>query len=188
MTVTINQITTGMGLLLNGEVYTVSECSHVKPGKGSAFVRLKLKNIKTDRVIDRTYKTADKLDDVFLEEKSVQFLYRAGDAFHFMDQKSYEELVIQEGDMGESVQYLQDNLEVTVILYNHQVQKIVLPTFIIAEVTMTEQGVKGDSARAGTKPATIDTGASVLVPLFIKMGDFVKIDTRTGEYSERVSK
>jgi len=186
VTISINQITSGTGLRVNGGIFLVTEYSHVKPGKGSAFVRVKLKNIKTDQVLEKTFKTADKLDDVLLEEKRLQNLYRSGDSFHFMDCTSYEEKVISENILGNSIKFLQDQLEVTGICYGNEVLKIVLPTFIIAEITQTEPGFKGDSSKAGTKPATIDTGTVIQVPLFVDIGDRVKIDTRTGSYVERV--
>ncbi len=186
MTISINQITSGIGLRINSGIFLVTDYSHVNPGKGSAFVRVKLKNIKTQQVLDRTFKTADKLDDVTLEERKLQNLYRSGDGFHFMDCTSYEEKVLSEEILGESAKFLQDHLEVTGICYNDEVLKIVLPIFIVAEITQTEPGFKGDSSRAGTKPATIDTGMAVQVPLFVNIGDRVKIDTRTGSYVERV--
>lgn len=188
MTISINQISSGTGLRINGEIFLVTDYSHVKPGKGSAFVRVKLKNVKTHQVIERTFKTADKLDDVMLEERKMQNLYRSGDHFHFMDSVSYEEKVLSEDVLGDAINFLQDHLEVTGICYGDEVLKIVLPTFIIAKITHTEPGFKGDSTRAGTKPATIDTGVMIQVPLFVNIGDRVKIDTRTGSYVERVNR
>ncbi|MCK4881762.1 MAG: elongation factor P [Candidatus Omnitrophica bacterium] len=177
-----------MGLRINGDIFLVTEYSHVKPGKGSAFVRVKLKNVKTQQVLDRTFKTADKLDDVMLEERKLQNLYRSGDGFHFMDATSYEERILSEEVLGDAVKFLQDHLEVTGVCHGDEVLKVVLPTFIIAEVIETEPGFKGDSSRAGTKPSTIDTGVMIQVPLFVNIGDRVKIDTRTGSYVERVNK
>ena len=177
-----------MGLRINGDIFLVTEYSHVKPGKGSAFVRVKLKNVKSQQVLNRTFKTADKLDDVILEERKLQNLYRSGDGLHFMDTTSYEERVLSEEVLGDAVKFLQDHLEVTGVCHGDEVLKIVLPTFIIAEVIETEPGFKGDSSRAGTKPSTIDTGVMIQVPLFVNIGDRVKIDTRTGSYVERVNK
>ncbi len=188
MTISINQISSGTGLRINGQIFLVTDYSHVKPGKGSAFVRVKLKNIKTQQVLERTFKTADKLDDVLLEERKLQNLYRSGDGFHFMDTTSYEERVLSEEVLGDCVKFLQDHLEVTGICYGDEVLKIVLPIFIISEITQTEPGFKGDSSRAGTKPATIDTGIMIQVPLFVNIGDRIKVDTRTGSYVERVSR
>ena len=177
-----------MALLVNGEVYIVSEVHHVKPGKGSAFVRVRMKNLKTDLNLERTFKTADRLDDVYLEEHKLQYSYRAGDSFHYMDQTNFEEKVILLAEMGDAVKFLQDNMEITAIYYNGRLLKVYLPNFITANIIETEPGIKGDSSRSGNKPATIDTGAPVSVPLFVNKGDWVKIDTRTGEYVERVQK
>jgi len=188
VTISINQITSGMGLRINDAIFIVTEYSHVKPGKGSAFVRVKLKNVKTQQVLEKTFKTADKLDDVELEERKMQNLYKSGDSFHFMDFSTYEETIVHESVIGDDVKFLQDHLDVVGVCYENEVLKVILPTFIEAEITYTEPGVQGDSSKAGTKPATIDTGASVLVPLFVDMGDKVKIDTRTGSYVERVKK
>lgn len=188
MAISINQLKAGMGLLVDGTVYIVSEYHHVKPGKGGAFVRVKLRNLKTDLVIERTFKTADKLEEAFIEEKKLQYLYRAGDTFHFMDQATFEEVVVPESLLEETIEFLQENSDVAAIFYNHQVQKILLPNFIVASIVEAEPGFKGDSARAGTKPARIETGATVQVPLFINKGELVKVDTRTGQYVERVQK
>jgi elongation factor P len=158
----------------------------VKPGKGSAFVRVKLRNIKTQQVLERTFKTADKLDDVVLEERRLQNLYKSGDSYHFMDNKSFEEIVIHQDVIGEAVRFLQDNIEVIGVCYNNEVLKVELPTFITAEIIQTEPGFKGDSSKSGTKPATIDTGAAIQVPLFVGVGERIKVDTRTGSYVERV--
>ena len=188
MAIGINEIESGMGLLINGEIYIVTDYSHVKPGKGSAFVRVRLKNLKTELSLERTYRSAETLEDIELEEKRLVYQYRAGDEFHFMDQQSYEEAVVHEDIIGSGVKYLQDNLEVYAFFYKSQIQKIVLPNFIVFQIVASEPGIKGDSSRSGNKPATIDTGATVLVPLFINIGDYVKIDTRTGDYCERVQK
>ena len=137
-----------MGLRINGEIFLVTEHKHVKPGKGGAFARVKIKNIKTQQVFDKTFRPADKLDNITLEEKKLQNLYESDESFHFMDCTSYEEMVISKDIIGESIKFLQDNLEVTGICYNDEVLKINLPTFIIAEIIQTEPGFKGDSSRA----------------------------------------
>lgn len=186
MTISISKITSGTGLRINGEIFLVTECSHVKPGKGGAFIRVKLKNVKTQQVLKKTFKPVDKLEDVVLTEKKLKNLYQTGDSYHFMDCASYEETVVSKDILGDSIKFLQDDLEVTGICHNDDVLKIVLPIFIIAEITHTEPGFKGDSSKAGTKPATIDTGTAIQVPLFVNAGDRVKIDTRTGSYVERV--
>ena len=177
-----------MGLRINGEIFLVTEYNHVKPGKGGAFVRVKLKNVITQQVLKKTFKPVDKLEEVTLMEKKLQNLYQTGDSYHFMDCASYEEITVSKDVLDDSIKFLQDNLEVTGIFYNDDVLKIVLPIFITAEITHTEPGFKGDSSKAGTKPATIDTGTVIQVPLFVNKGDRVKIDTRTGTYVERVQR
>lgn len=186
MTITINQIASGMALCINSAIYLVHEYQHVKPGKGSAFVRVKLKNVKTGSLLERTFKTADKLEDIPLEEREIEFLYRSGDTFHFMDHMSYEEVVVSKEDMGDVAGFLLENLEVTGLVVDNQILKIVLPNFITAKIVETERGIRGDSTKAGTKPAKIETGATIQVPLFVNIDDTVKIDTRTGQYVERV--
>ena len=188
MPISINQISSGLGLLIDGEIYMVSEFNHVKPGKGSAFVRVKLKNLKTDLTLERTFRGSDRLEDVFLEEKKLQYLYRTGDSFHFLDHATYEEWTIERSQLGEGVRFLQENMEITAPYYKNKVQRVYLPNFIIANVAETEPGFKGDTSKSTNKPATIDTGAVVQVPLFINKGDWIKIDTRTGEYVERAQK
>jgi len=186
--ISISKITSGTGLRINGEIFLVTEYNHVKPGKGGAFIRVKLKNVKTQQVLKKTFKPVDKLEEVTLMEKKLQNLYQTGDSYHFMDCKCYEEITVSKDVLDDSIKFLQDNLEVTGICYNDDVLKIVLPIFITAEITHTEPGFKGDSSKAGTKPATIDTGTVIQVPLFVNTGDRVKIDTRTGSYVERVQR
>lgn len=186
MTISISKITSGIGLRINGEIFLVTEYSHVKPGKGGAFCRVKLKNVKTQQVLKKTFKPVDKLEEVTLMEKKLKNLYQSGDSYHFMDLTSYEEAIVSKDVLGDAVKFLQDDLEVTGICYNDDVLKIILPIFITAEITHTEPGYKGDSSKAGTKPATIDTGTVMQVPLFVNIGDRIKIDTRTGSYVERV--
>lgn len=188
MTISINQITSGIALLINDEIYLVTDYSHVKPGKGSAFVRVKLKNVKSHQVLERTFKTAEKLQDAPLEERKLKNLYLSGDSYYFMDLTTFEEIVVPKAVIGDDIKFLQDDLEVSGIFYNNDILKINLPIFIEAEITHTEPGFKGDSSKAGTKPATIDTGTVMHVPLFIEIGDKIKIDTRTGLYVERVKK
>jgi elongation factor P len=186
--ITINEVETGMGLLVDGQLYFITEFNHVKPGKGSAFVRIRLKNIKTDAVLERTFRTADTLEDAPLERRRMQFTYSSGDDYHFMDQTTYEDTVIDKKLIGEGIKYLQDDMVVETILYKDQIVKAEIPTFIIATVTEADPGLKGDSSRAGYKPAKIETGAAVQVPLFINPGETIKVDTRTGIYVERVNK
>ena len=186
MAITINEIENGMGLLVDGQLYFITEYNHVKPGKGSAFVRIRLKNLKTDAVLERTFRSADTLEDVPLERRRMQFTYVSGDEYHFMDQNTYEDTMISKEILGEGLKYLKDGLVVEAILYKDQVVKAEMPIFIIAAVIETDPGLKGDSSRAGYKPAKIDTGAWVQIPLFIQVGETIKVDTRAGIYVERV--
>lgn len=188
MTISINEISSEVGIRIDNEIYAVLEYHHVKPGKGSAFVRVRIKNIKTGQILERTFRSSERIEDVPLEERKLQNLYQSDDSYHFLDHTTYEEVVVPKAVLGDDARFLQENLEVRGICHHNDVLKIVLPTFILAEITQTEPGFKGDSTRSGTKPATIDTGAVIQVPLFINPGDRVKIDTRTGVYSERVQK
>ena len=190
MTISINEIESGIGLLIDNQIYMVTEYDHVKPAKGSAFVRVRMKNVKSGNVLERTFRTAEKLEDIPLEERRMQYQYRSGDEFHFMDQESYEQVMVQKKDLDENfVKLLQENMQVVGICFEHQVLRMTLPNFMVCQIMETEPGIRGDSSRSGTKPATVDTGATILVPLFINRGDWVKIDTRTGgAYVERVQK
>ncbi len=188
MGISINELETGTGLLVDGQLYFIIELTHVKPGKGSAFVRVRLKNIKTDAVLERTFRSAETLEDAPLERRRMQFTYALGEEYHFMDQSTFEDTVLNQSLLGNGIKYLQDNMEVETILYKDQVIKAEVPTFIIAEVIEADPGLKGDSSRAGYKPAKIDTGASIQVPLFISPGETIKVDTRAGIYVERVNK
>ena len=189
MPISINEITSGIGLKIDNDIYLVIEYHHVKPGKGSAFVKVKLKNVKTHQVLERTFRSSERLDDAELEERRLQYQYSAGDAFHFMDSTTFEQIILGKDVIDEdTIKFLQDNLELTGICYNHQILKIALPTFIITQVIHTDPGLKGDSAKSGGKPAEIDTGATIQVPLFINVGDWIKVDTRSGNYVERVQK
>ena len=189
MTISINEISSEVGIRVDNEIYAVLDYNHVKPGKGSAFVRVRLKNIKTGQVLERTFRSSERIEDVPLEEKRLQNLYQSGDFYHFLDTVSYEEVLVPKVLIEENdARFLQENLEVRGICHHDDILKIVLPTFIIAEIKHSDPGIKGDSTRSGTKPATIDTGATIPVPLFINEGDRIKIDTRTGTYVESAQK
>ena len=188
MTITINQLVAGQGLLVDGVLYIVTEYNHVKPGKGSAFVRVRLRNVKTNAVIERTYKTPDRLEDVELEEREIEFLYGSEGEYSFMDHTTYEQFTLTGDEIGSAAKYLLENLVLSGLCYNGKVVKVNLPTFIEARIVETEPGIKGDSSRSGTKPAKIETGATIQVPLFVNAEDWIKLDTRTGEYVERVQK
>lgn len=186
MTIGINQLTRGMALKFGDDIFIVTAYSHVKPGKGTAFARVTLKNVRTPQTLERTFKTADKLEDIPLEDRKLQCLYFSDADVHFLDLESFEEVVVSKNVVGDDLKFLQEQLEVAGLSYEKEILRIQLPIFITAEITHTEPGFKGDSSRAGNKPATIDTGAVVQVPLFIDIGEKVKIDTRSGEYVERI--
>ncbi|MBF0570128.1 MAG: elongation factor P [Candidatus Omnitrophica bacterium] len=184
--ITINEVAKGMALMVDGDIWTIVDFNHVKPPKGSAFVRIKLRNLKSSNVIERTYRSAETLEDVPLEERRMQFSYTSGDTYHFMCQETYEEVAISREFLGDKVEYLMDNQEVTGYVFEDKVLKVELPNFIIAKIVEAAPGVKGDSSKTDSKPAKIESGASVMIPLFIEVGETVKIDTRNGQYVERV--
>jgi elongation factor P len=171
---------------MDGELYTVIEFQHVKPGKGNAFVRTKLKSVKTGAVLDKTFRAGEKFEQARLETKKMQFLYQEGDLFHFMDTDTYEQLPIQKSKIGEALNFIKENSLLEVEFYEGEPINVKPPIFVELKVEKTEPGVKGDTATGGSKPAVLETGYTVQVPLFINVGDTVKIDTRTGEYITRV--
>ena len=186
MALSLNEIKSGVTILVDGQVYMVIETQHIKPGKGAAFVRVKLRNLKDAGIQDRTFRGDEKLEEAFVEERKLQYLYTSGKMYNFMDQENFEEITIFQDDIQDKKKFLKDNLELTGYFYKGRTLNINLPNFIEFKVTHTEPGIKGDTAKSGTKPAEIETGATVQVPLFIDIGDKIKIDTRTGEYVERV--
>ena len=165
----------------------IVEFQHVKPGKGGAFVRTKLKNLVTGRVVDKNFRAGEKVGKPDLEEKSMQYLYAEGRQYYFMDNQTYEQTFLTEDQLGDSKNFLQENITISVLLYQGEPIGVDLPIFVELEITKTEPGVRGDTASGGTKPATVETGAVIQVPLFLNEGDKIKIDTRTGAYIERVS-
>lgn len=185
MALSINEIKVGVTILVDNEAYLVIDTQHVKPGKGSAFVRAKIKNLKNNAIHEKTFRGDEKIEAAFIEERNLQYQYHAGDMYHFMDQDTYEEVAVHEDAIGNKKNFLKDNIEVTANFFRNQILNVNLPNFIQFEITHTEPGIKGDTAKSGTKPAQIETGASIQVPLFIDTGDIVKIDTRTGQYVER---
>ena len=185
MALSINQFKSGVTILLEGEVYQIIETEHVKPAKGSAFVRTKLKNLKSGALLDRTFRGQDSAEEAFVEQKKLQYLYAQGDMYHFMDQENYDQLAISADVLGNSVKFLKDNLDVLGFFYKDRVLNVVIPNFIELTVAESEPGIKGDTSKSGNKPAKLETGATILVPLFINPGDKIKVDTRSGTYVER---
>ncbi len=174
-----------MVLRIDGQLYWMAEFEHHKPGKGAAVVRTKLKNVKTGAVTDKTYRSGDKVDDVRLERRKMQFLYK-GDFFTFMDNESYEQFELNEDTVGDVMKYLKENEVCDVLIAEGLAIGVELPIFVQLLVTETDPGVRGDTASGGSKPALLETGASVQVPLFVEKGSTLKIDTRTNTYVERV--
>ena len=175
----------GITFEMDGNVVQVIEFQHVKPGKGAAFVRTKYKNVITGAVVERSFNPTDKYPTAYIERKDMQYLYSDGDLYYFMDMETYEQQPIDKSKMGPSFQFVKENMEVKVLSYKGNVFGVEPPNFVELEVTETDPGFKGDTATNATKPATLETGAEIKVPLFINQGDMIRIDTRTGEYMER---
>lgn len=185
--ITTNQLKIGMTLELeDGVLFEVLDFQHVKPGKGPAFVRTKLRNLKAGSVIDRTFRAGEKVQPAHLEQHKAQYLYQEGDNYIFMDMTSYEQYPLTAEQLGDALKYLKENMEVDIRFYQGRALSIELPITVELEVTQTDPGFKGDTATGGTKPATLETGVVVQVPLFIETGDTLKVDTRTGQYLTRV--
>ncbi len=176
----------GTRLELNGQPYYIVEFQHVKPGKGGAFVRTKLKNYKTGGVIDRTFRSGERLPEPNLEERQMQFLYAAGDSYAFMDTETFEQFTYEKEQLGDNVDLLKEETVVRVLIHEHEPIAVNLPIFIELKVVEADPGVRGDTASGGTKPAVVETGAVIKVPLYLEAGEVIKIDTRTREYVERV--
>lgn len=171
---------------MDSQVFKIVEFQHVKPGKGAAFVRTKLKNVMTGAVLERTFNPTEKVQEAQIERKDMQYLYSDGDMYYFMDNETYEQLPLGKDDLGDTLNYLTDSMMVKVVSYKGKVFGVEPPIFVELEVTYTEPGFKGDTSTGATKPATLQTGYVVNVPLFVNIGDKIRIDTRTGEYMERI--
>ncbi|MEQ8465397.1 elongation factor P [Coleofasciculus sp. E2-BRE-01] len=180
-----NDFRTGVTIELEGSVWRVVEFLHVKPGKGSAFVRTKLKNVQTGNVMDRTFRAGETVPQAILEKRTMQHTYKDADQLVFMDMETFEENRLNEDQIGDRVKYLTEGMEVNVVTWNDQVLEVELPNSVVLEIVETDPGVKGDTATGGTKPATVSTGAQVMVPLFISVGERIKIDTRNDSYLGR---
>jgi elongation factor P len=180
-----NDFRPGVSIELDGSVWKVVEFLHVKPGKGSAFVRTKLKNAQTGGVIERTFRAGETVPQATLEKSVMQHTYKEGDDFVFMDMETYEEGRLTAAQIGDRVKYLKEGMEVSVVRWGAQVMEVELPNSVVLEITQTDPGVKGDTATGGTKPAIVETGAQIMVPLFITVGERIKIDTRNDSYLGR---
>ncbi|MCC6641616.1 MAG: elongation factor P [Deltaproteobacteria bacterium] len=186
MSVDTSQFRNGLKIELDGEPYTIVFFQHVKPGKGGAFVRTKVKNLKNGKVLDRTFRSGEKVDEADVSERRMQYLYQDGDALVFMDNETFEQTPFSAEQVGDARKYLKENLDVEVLFWRSRPINIELPAFIEALITRCDPGLKGDTASGATKPATLETGAVVQVPLFVKEGERIRVDTRTGVYVERV--
>ncbi|RME03407.1 MAG: elongation factor P [Planctomycetota bacterium] len=181
-----NDLRNGTTILHNNELYEVVDYQHTKPGKGGAFMKTKLKNLKTGTIIEHTFRAQERVQDAFIEKKEMIFSYRDGDMFYFMDE-NYEMVPVSKEVIGEYKNFLREDQECLFWYHEGEIVRVVLPEAVILEVKKTEPGVKGDTASSATKPGTLETGLTIQMPLFINEGDKVKVDTRTGKYIERVS-
>ena len=175
----------GVTFDMDGAVFQIVEFQHVKPGKGAAFVRTKIRNVISGAVVERTFNPSDKFPTAYIERKDMQYLYSDGDLYYFMDNETYENIPINADKLGDNFKFVKENTDVKVLSYKGVVFGVEPPFFIELQVTATEPGVRGDTATNVTKPATLETGAEVRVPIFINEGDMIRVDTRTGEYMER---
>ncbi len=176
----------GMTVEIDGGVWVIVDFQHVKPGKGAAFVRTKIKNVISGSVLEKTFSPTDKFPKAHVDRKEMQYLYSDGELYHFMDTESFEQLPLNFNMVESALPYMKENMNVTIQFFKGEAFAVDPPNFVEMEITETEPGFKGDTATAGNKPAIIETGAKVMVPLFIETGDKIRIDTRTGDYMERV--
>ena len=176
----------GITIELEGNIYQIIEFQHVKPGKGAAFVRTKLKNIKSGGVVEKTFRPTENCPTARIDRKDYTYLYADGDLYNFMDAETYEQIALSKDDIGDALKFVKENEMVKMCSHNGSVFAVEPPLFVELQITETEPGFKGDTATGATKPAIVETGATVYVPLFVEQGDVIKIDTRTGEYLSRV--
>ena len=176
----------GLVVEMDNDLMEIVEFQHVKPGKGGAFVRTRFKNVLTGRVLERTFRSGEKFDEARLEEQPWQFLYNDGDLFHFMDNDTFEQLAVNPGVVGDVAKWMKENTNATLMFHREKVISVTVPSHVVLTITKSDPGVQGDRSSGATKPATLETGAVVQVPLFINEGDTIKVDTRTGAYVERV--
>ena len=184
--ISTNDFKTGMTIEVDGEVYTVVYFQHVKPGKGAAFVRSKLKNIRTEATIDKTFRAGEKVGRAHVDRREMQYLYRSGEYMVFMDMETFDQINFPIEKLGDVVRFLKENMMIYVMEYEGDVIGIELPNFVELAIMETEPGIRGDTVSGATKRAVLETGAEVQVPLFVEVGDTIRVDTRSGEYMERV--
>jgi elongation factor P len=183
-----SEFKSGLKIMLDGDPYTIVENEFVKPGKGQAFSRVRVRNLKTGRVVEKTFKSGDSVEAADVHDTEMQYLYNDGELWHFMDPESYEQLTADATAVGEAAKWIREQDRCAVTLWNGVPLSVAPPNFVVLEITETDPGVKGDTSGGGGKPATLETGAVVRVPLFVQIGETVKVDTRTGEYVSRAAK
>ena len=184
--VTAGDFRKGMTVEIDGQVWMVVDFLHVKPGKGAAFVRTKLKNVMTGSVLERTFNPSDKFPRAMIERKTMEYLYSDGGLYYFMDLETYEQLPLNEALVADALPFIKENMQVTIQFYNGAAFSVEAPNFVELEVTETDPNFKGDTATGGNKPAILETGARIMVPMFVNVGDRIRVDTRTQEYMELV--
>lgn len=175
----------GLTVEYEGNIFTIIDFQHVKPGKGAAFVRTKLKNLKTGGVIEKSFRPTEKFENAHIERADMEYLYTDGELFHFMNQETYEQIALNSDDLGDALKFVKENEVVKILSHDGKVFGVEPPITVVLEVTHTEPGIKGDTSTGAVKPATLETGATINVPLFVNIGDKLKIDTRTHEYLSR---
>ncbi len=183
--VSTNDFRTGLTIEMDGDVYQVVEFQHVKPGKGAAFVRSKLRNLRTGAVVDKTFNAGEKMPKARIEHRETQYLYNDGEEYNFMDMESYDQFSMSKEQLGDAIKFLKENMTITIMSYQGRSIGVELPNVVELEVVETAPGIKGDTASGGSKPATLETGYVVQVPFFINTGDVLQVDTRTGHYIKR---
>jgi len=184
--ISTNDFRTGLTIEIDGDVYQVVDFQHVKPGKGSAFVRSKLRNMRTGAIIDKTFNAGEKIPRARVERREVQYLYNDGTDYHFMDMETYDQFSMSREQLGDAIKFMKENMNIQLLMFQGRSIGVDLPNFVELEVVDTAPGIKGDTASGGSKPATLETGYVVQVPFFINIGDVLQIDTRTGHYIKRV--
>ena len=184
--ISTSEFKNGEAIVMDGQLWVIIEYQHVKPGKGGAFVRTKLRRMRDDSVIERTFRAGEKFQEAFIEKRTLQYLYRTADTFHLMDTKSYEEVQVPVKVIGQAAGYLKENMELEGQFHDGQLIGIQPPMFVDVHIASTEPGIRGDTSKGGMKPATLETGATIQVPLFVDTGDVIRVDTRNGVYVSRV--
>jgi elongation factor P len=183
--ISTSEFRSGAKIEISGEPFIIVDYQHVSPGKGGSFVRTRLKSLKTGNVLERTYRSGEKFDEPDIEEKEMQFLYTQGSVYHFMDTTSYEQLAFEKDQLGDSRDFLKENMLAKILIYKGKPLTVEVPMFVTLKIVQTDPGVRGDTATGGNKPAVLETGATIKVPLYLEEGDVIKIDTRTHAYVER---